>query len=107
MAFTVLRVPEARRTVENELTKRKRRAYDAAVEARGERVAAPAGSGSHRQTRVPTRCASARFYSACRLVTVYLRDGSILIVAVKQHTEAETPSAMLAKSFPGLAVAGR
>jgi hypothetical protein len=37
MEFTVLRVPEVWRTVENELTKRERRAYDAAVEAvRGE-----------------------------------------------------------------------
>ena len=33
MAFTVLRVPEVRLTVENEMTKRERRAYDAAVEA--------------------------------------------------------------------------
>jgi hypothetical protein len=37
MAFTVLLVPEVRRTVENELSKGERGAYDAAVDAlRGE-----------------------------------------------------------------------
>jgi hypothetical protein len=46
-------------------------------------------------------------YGAWRLLTVYLRDHSILIVAVTQHTETETPSAKLAASFPGLAVTGR
>jgi hypothetical protein len=30
-----------------------------------------------------------------------------VIVAVTQHTEAETPSAKLADSFPGLALTGR
>jgi len=107
MAFTVLRVPEVRRTVEKELTKRERRAYDAAVEAlRGEgcraggkRLAA-ADSGDY------AMCQRA-LYGAWRLVTVYLRDRSILIVVVTRHAEDETPSAKLAKSFPGLAVTGR
>jgi hypothetical protein len=106
MAFTVLRVPEVRRTVENELSKRERRAYDAAVDAlRGEgcraggkRLAA-ADSGDYPMCQ-------RSLYGAWRLVTVYLRDGSILIVAVTQHTETQTPSAKLAKSFPGLAVTG-
>ena len=87
MAFTVLRVPEVRRTVENELSKRERRAYDAAVDAlRGEgcraggkRLAA-ADSGDYPMCQ-------RSLYGAWRLVTVYLRDRSILVVAVTQHTE--------------------
>jgi hypothetical protein len=87
MAFTVLRVPEVRRTVENELCKRERRAYDAAVDAlRGEgsraggkRLAA-ADSGDYPMCQ-------RSLYGAWRLVTVYLRDRSILVVAVTQHTE--------------------
>ncbi len=60
MAFTVVRAPEVRRTVENELTKRERRACDAAVEAlRGEGCRA-GGSASQRKARAITRCASAR-----------------------------------------------
>src|SRR5271165_683073 len=107
MAFTVLRVAEVRRTVENELTKRERRAYDAAVEAlRGEGCRA---GGKRLAAEGSGDCPMCQrsLYGPWRMVTAYLRDRSILIVAVTKHTEAETPSAKLAKSFPGLAVTGR
>ena len=107
MTFTVLRVPEVRRTVENELTKRERRAYDAAVDAlRGEGCRAGGKRLAAEDSGDYPMCQRS-LYGAWRLVTVYLRDGSIPVVAVTQHTEAETPSAKLAKSFPGLAVTGR
>lgn len=107
MAFTVLRVPEVRRTVENELTKRERRAYDAAVDAlRGEGCRAGGKRLAASDSGDYPMCQCSLF-GAWRLVTVYLRDRSILIDAVTQHTETETPSSKLAKSFPGLAVTGR
>jgi hypothetical protein len=61
MAFTVLRVSEVRRTVENELTKRERRTYDAAVEAlRGEGCRAGGKRLAAADSGI-TQCASARF----------------------------------------------
>ena len=107
MAFTVLRVPEVRLTVENEMTKRERRAYYAAVEAlRGEGCRAGGKRLAAEDSGDYPMCQRS-LYGTWRLVTVYLRDHTILIVAVTQHTETETPSAKLAESFPGLAVTGR
>ena len=96
MAFVILRVAEVQRTVENELTERERRAYDAAVEAlRGEgcraggkRLAA-AGSGDYPMCQ-------RSLYGPWRMVTAYLRDRRILIVAVTKHTIVWADSVSLA-----------
>jgi hypothetical protein len=105
--FSVLRLPDVRQTVEQELSKRERRAYEAAVEAlRGEgcraggkRLAADVGGDYPLCQRA--------LYGEWRMITAYLSDGSIAIVAVARHTESDSPSARLAESFPGLAPKGR
>lgn len=89
------------------LTKRERRAYDAAVEALegegcragGKRLAAADASDCPMCQR--------SLYGDWRMVTVYLADRSVLILVVARHTDTGSPSAALAQSFPGLAPTGR
>lgn len=107
MPFAVLRVRDVRRTVEHKLTKRERRAYDAAVEAlRGEGCRAGGKRLAAADAGEYPMCQRS-LYGAWRMITVYRGDRSIVILAVDRHTETESPSATLAKSFPGLAVTGR
>ncbi len=106
MAHEVLRVASVGRTVEG-MTRRERRAYDAAVQAlRGEgcraggkRLMASAGD------EYPL-CQRA-LYAAWRMTTAYRADGSIVIVALARHSENEEPAATLAEIFPGLSARGR
>lgn len=107
MPFTVLRLPSVRRTVENELTKRGRRAYDAAVEAlKGEGCRAGGKRLAAADSSDYPMCQRS-LYGDWRMVTVYLDDRSILILEIARHTHTDSPSATLAKSFPGLAPTGR
>jgi hypothetical protein len=107
MAFTVLRVPSVRHTVENELTKRERRAYDAARDALkgqgcragGKRLAA-VDAGDYPMCQ-------RSLYGSWRMTTVYRQDGSIVIVSVAKPTNDENPAATLAEIFPGLSAVGR
>lgn len=106
MPYTVLRLPSVRRTVAEELTKRERRAYDAAVDAlKGEGCRA----GGKRLVAVDDAdfpmCQRA-LYGPWRMITVYRQDESILIIAVRRHAE-ENVAAVLADSFPGLSPTGR
>jgi hypothetical protein len=106
VAFTVLLVPSVRETADR-LNRTERRAYDAAVaalkgegcKAGGKRLAAVGGTDYAMCQR--------SLYRAWRLTTVYRRDGSIVIVALGQHTKRENPNATLADVFPDLSVTGR
>ena len=106
MAHEVLRVASVGRTVEG-MTRRERRAYDAAVHplrgegcrAGGKRLMASAGD------EYPL-CQRA-LYAAWRMTTAYRADGSIVIVALARHSENEEPAATLAEIFPGLSARGR
>ncbi len=106
MAYEVLRVASVGRTVEG-ITRRERRAYDAAVQALhgegwragGKRLMASAGE------EYPL-CQRA-LYGAWQMTTAYRADGSIVIVALTKHTENEEPAATLAEIFPGLSAKGR
>jgi hypothetical protein len=42
-----------------------------------------------------------------RMITAYLDDRRIVIVAVDQHTRENNPAASLAEALPGLAIVGR
>jgi hypothetical protein len=107
VSFTVLRVREVGRVVEHELTARERRSYEAAVAAlRGEGCVA----GGKRLAAVDTGdypMCQRSLYGSWRLVTVYRRDGSIVIVALERHTRRGSVAATLAENFPGLAPTGR
>jgi hypothetical protein len=106
VAYEVLRVASVGRTVQG-MTRRERRAYDAAVQAlRGEgcraggkRLMASAGD------EYPL-CQRA-LYGAWRMTTAYRTDGSIVIVALAKHAEDEDPAATLSEIFPGLSARGR
>ncbi len=106
MAYEVLRVASVGRTVEG-MARRERRAYDAAVQAlRGEgcraggkRLMASAGEDYPLCQRA--------LYAAWRMTTAYPADGSVVIVALAEHTAHEEPAATLAEIFPGLSAKGR
>lgn len=106
MAYTVLLVPSVRRAAD-ELTKAERRQYDAAVDALkgegckagGKRLAASSGDDYPMCER--------GLYKAWRMFTVYREDGSIVIIAIDEHTHANNPTEVLAEIFPGLATTGR
>jgi hypothetical protein len=104
--FTVLRVPSVGRVVAA-MSKRERRAYDAAVEAlKGEGCRA----GGKRLADVEggdyPMCQRS-LYASWRTTTVYRPDATIVIIAVAKHTETGNPSTTLAEIFPGLSGVGR
>jgi hypothetical protein len=108
VAHTVLRVPSVGRVVAG-MSRRERRAYDAAVQALsgegcragGKRLAA-IDAGDYPMCQRP-------LYAAWRMTTVYRPppDDSIVIVSVGRHTRLENPNATLAEVFPGLSALGR
>jgi hypothetical protein len=107
VSFTVLRVPSVTRVVEHDMTKRERRAYDAAVDAlRGEGCRA-GGKRLAATNATDYPMCQRSLYAAWRMTTVYRPDGSIVIISVAKHTESESPAAILAEIFPGLSAAGR
>lgn len=107
MPFTVLRVPSVRRVVDNDMTKRERRAYDAAVNAlKGEGCRA-GGKRLAATDAVDYPMCQRSLYAAWRMTTVYRSDSSIVVVSVARHTESDSPAAVLAEIFPGLSAAGR
>lgn len=107
MPFVVLRVATVARAVERELTKRQRRAYDAAVQAlRGEGCAA-GGKRLASSTGDDYPMCQRSLYGNWRLITVYRQDGSIVIVDLSRHTKDESPIAVLAETFLGLSATGR
>ncbi len=106
MPYTVLRVADLARAVE-EMSKRERRAYEAAVDGlRGEGCRA-AGKRVASITADDYPMCQRSLYAAWRMVTVYRQDQSIVIVAVGRHTEAGSPISALSDSFPGLSATGR
>ena len=106
MAFVVLVAASVRRVVEKDMTTRERRSYDAAVEAlKGEGCRAGGKRLMSTDAGDYPMCQRA-LYGAWRMVTVYRRDGTILIVAVERHLE-ESVAAALAETFPGLSATGR
>jgi hypothetical protein len=105
--FTVLRVPAVTRTVEHELTKRERRAYDAAVEAlQGEGCRAGGKRLASTAADDYPMCQQS-LYGDWRLITVYRQNRSIVIVALRRHAKSKSAATALATSFPGLSVTGR
>jgi hypothetical protein len=89
--FVVLRVPSVARAVD-QLSRRERRAYDAAVQAlKGEGCRA----GGKRLAAVEDGdypMCQRSLYGAWRMITVYRQDGTIVIVEVGQHTSEDSPS---------------
>lgn len=46
-------------------------------------------------------------YGDWRMITVYRRDGTVVIIEVGRHASATSPVALLAEAFPGLSATGR
>jgi hypothetical protein len=103
----VLRVPGVARIVEQEMTKRERRAYDAAVEAlRGEGCRA----GGKRLAAVgddDSPMCQRSLYADWRMITIYRQDESVVIIAVGRHTNEGSPAEELAETFRDLSASGR
>lgn len=107
MAFEVLRTPQVRRAVEQQMSRPERASYEAARDelrgrgclAGGYKLAATDGGDF-------PLCARHLAY-AWRMITAYLDDGRIVIVAVDRHTPESNPAAPLAEVLPGLAIVGR
>jgi len=107
MAFRVLRTPQARRVVEQEMDGTARASYEAARDelrgrgcvAGGFRMAADDGDDY-------PLCGRHLAYD-WRMYTAYPDRGTAVIVAIDRHTSAHDPAAELAESFPGLSTIGR
>jgi hypothetical protein len=101
MAFEVLRTPQVRRAVE-QLRRTQRARHEAARDelrgrgclAGGYRLASTEG-GDY------PLCARHLAY-AWRMITAYLDDARIVILAVDRHTPENNPAAPLAELLPGL-----
>ncbi len=108
MAHTVLRVPSVGRVVAA-MSRRERRAYDAAVQAlKGEGCRA----GGKRLAAIDDGdypMCQRSLYGAWRMTTVYRSSpyDSIVVVSVARHTDGENPNGTLAAVFPGLSAHGR
>jgi hypothetical protein len=88
------------------MTKRERRDYDAAVEGlKGEGCVA--GGKRLADTKCGDYAMCQRSLYASWLTSVYLPDGTVVIISLAEHTESENPSAALAELFPGLSATGR
>ncbi len=106
MPFVVLRVPSVARTVD-QLSRRERRAYDAAVQAlKGEGCRAGGKRLAALEDGDYPMCQRS-LYGDWRMITVYRQDGTIVIIEVGQHTADGSPVASLAEMFPGLSATGR
>ncbi len=89
------------------MTKRERRAYDAAVAAlKGEGCLAGGKRLADTQTGDYPMCQRS-LYASWRLTSIYRPDGTVVIISLAKHTESENPSAALAEIFPGLSATGR
>ena len=107
MPYTVLRVPSVRRTVDEEMSGRERRAYDAAVVAlKGEGCRAAGKRLASIEAGDYPLCQRS-LYGAWRMITAYPPNGTIVIVVVARHAGRENPIAALAQIFPGLSPIGR
>ncbi len=105
MAFKVLRTPQVRRAVEQQMSRAEQAGYEAARDelrgclAGGYKLASTDG-GNY------PLCARHLAYT-WRMITAYLDDGRIVIVAVDRHTRENNPAASLAEVLGGLAIVGR
>ncbi len=106
MSFAVLRVPSVGRAADA-MTKRERRAYDAAVDGlRGEGCRAGGNRLAAREGGDYPMCQRS-LYASWRLTSIYRPDGTVVIISLAKHSESENPSAALAEIFPGLSTTGR
>jgi hypothetical protein len=106
MAFEVLRTPQVRRAVE-QMTRTERARYEAARdELRGRGCLAAGYKLASTDGGDYPLCARHLAYT-WRMITAYLDDGRIAIVAVDRHTPENNPAAPLAEVLPGLAIVGR
>lgn len=107
MTFEVLRTPQVRRTVEQEMDRAARASYEAArdelrgrgCQAGGYRLAA-ADDGDY------PLCARHLAYD-WRLFSAYPGDQRIILVFCDRHTRIRNPAAELAETLPGLGAIGR
>jgi hypothetical protein len=106
MAFEVLRTPQVRRAVE-QMRRIERASYEGARdELRGRGCFAGGYKLASTDGGDYPLCARHLAYT-WRMITAYLDDGRIVIVAVDRHTLGNNPAASLAEVLPGLAVVGR
>lgn len=106
MAFEVLRTPQVRRAVE-QMRRTERARYEAA---RDELCGRGCLGGGYKLASTDggdyPLCARHLAYT-WRMITAYLDDGRIVIVAVDRHTPENNPAVSLAEVLPGLAIVGR
>jgi hypothetical protein len=106
MAYEVLRTPQVRRAVE-QMARTEQARYEAARdELRGRGCLAGGYKLASTDGGDYPLCARHLAYT-WRMITAYLDDGRIVIVAVDRHTPENNPAAPLAEVLPGLAIVGR
>lgn len=107
MAFEVLRTPQVRRAVEQQMSRAERAGYEAARdELRGRGCLAGGYKLASTDGGDYPLCARHLAYT-WSMITAYPDDGRIVIVALDRHTREHNPAASLAEVLGGLAIVGR
>jgi hypothetical protein len=105
--FTVLRVAGLKNVVERDMSKRERRAYDAAVQALSGEGCQAGGKRLAANDLSDYPMCQRSLYGQWRMTTVYRPDERIVIVSLAKHIPGVNPNALLAEIFPGLSATGR
>jgi hypothetical protein len=107
MAFEVLRTPQVRRAVEQQMSRTERAGYDAARNEIGGRGCVAGGYKLAATDGGDYPLCARHLANAWRMYTAYPDAARIVIVAVDEHLPNHNPVEQLAEALPGLATVGR
>ncbi len=107
MAFEVLRTPQVRDAVAQQMSRTERAGYEAARDELGGRGCVAGGYKLAATDGGDYPLCARHLANAWRMYTAYPDDARVVIVAVDQHTPENNPAASLAEALPGLAIVGR
>ncbi len=107
MAFEVLRTPQVRDAVAQQMSRTERAGYEAARDELGGRGCVAGGYKLAATDGGDYPLCARHLANAWRMYTAYPDDARVVIVAVDQHTPESNPAASLAETLPGLATVGR
>jgi hypothetical protein len=107
MAFEVLRTPQVRDAVEQQMSRTERASYEAARDELGGRGCVAGGYKLAATDGGDYPLCARHLANAWRMYTAYPDDARVVIVAVDQHTPVSNPATSLAEALSGIAIVGR
>jgi len=107
MAFEVLRTPQVRDAVTQQMSRTERASYEAARDELGGRGCVAGGYKLAATDGGDYPVCARHLANAWRMYTAYPDDTRVVIVAVDQHLPSHNPAVELTEALPGLATVGR